>query len=164
MRGWSGLLGNTDTILRIERKDGLRTAHMEKQKDDSDSGEYGYRLKVVDLYEDEDGDTVTSCIVEPSEEIAPVQKREKRSTGGDFETSEKYAKARHYFHVIEEIVGLGDANVEESDVIVAIQQDKTVNPLCEQDYPKASNIKRTLLTLAEKGKIRREGRWIRVCR
>lgn len=167
IRGWSGLKGAVDNQLRIERKDDSRTAHIEKMKDEKDGGAYGFRLRVVELGEDEDGDPVTSCVIEAVDETVPntngKKSSERKTTGGDFMMSEKYAKARHYLHVIEELVGLGDANIDESGVITAIQSDKTVNPLCEQDHPKASNIKRTLLTLAEKGKIRKEGRWIRLC-
>jgi len=164
MRGWSGLLGAADNSIRIERKDDVRTAHIEKQKEGKDSAEYGYKLRVIDLYEDGDGDMVTSCVVEESEEIAkkPDGRRERMSTGGDFATSEKYSKARHYLSIIQQEVGLEGANIDEADVIHAIQADETVNPLKEQDHPKASNIKRTLLALADKGKIKREGRWIRL--
>lgn len=164
MRGWSGLLGAVDNQIRIERKDNVRTAHVEKQKEGEDGRAYGYSLKVVDLYEDEDGDMVTSCVVVESDETAPNTRGERKVRSGDFETSDNYAKARYFLQVIEELVGLGDANVDEDDVIAAIQADPRVNPMGEQDHPKKANIKRTLLTLADKGKIRKEGLWIRVCR
>lgn len=164
MRGWSGLLAAADNTIRVEHDEptGRRTAYVEKQKEGRSSGTYPYRLQVVDLGADEDGDAITSCVVEETEEPAPSTKGRK-STGGDFETSEKYCKARMYLQIINDLVGLDGANVEEAEVIHAIQSDETVNPLGEPDHPKASNVKRTLLTLAEKGKIRREGRWIRVC-
>lgn len=166
IRGWSGVGAAVDNKIRIERKDDLRTAHIEKQKEGKDGQAFGYRLAVVHLYDDEDGDAVTSCAVDECAEETPNTrgaKKARKSTGGEFETSEKYSKARHYLSIIEQEVGLGDANIGEADIISAIQADETVNPLCEQGYPKESNIKRTLLTLAEKGKIKREGRWIRLC-
>jgi len=111
------------------------------------------------------GKPVTSCTVsQESYEPPAKQGKERKSTGGEFETSDKYAKARKYLEIIEELVGLGDANVDEIDVISAIQADEIVNPLKEPDYPRADNVKRTLLRLAERGKIKREGRWIRLCR
>jgi hypothetical protein len=166
VRGWSGLRGAVDNQIRIERKDSLRTAHIEKQKEGEDGKAYGYRLQVVHLYDDEDGDPVTSCAIVEDEDVAPNTrgtKKEKKSTGGDFSTSDKYAKARKYLEIIRDAAGLGDANIDETDVITAIQADETVNPLKESDYPRPDNIKRTLLTLGEHGKIKREGRWIRVC-
>lgn len=166
LRGWSGLRGAVDNQIRIERKEGLRTAHIEKQKEGEDGKAYGYRLKVIELYTDEDGDAVTSCVIEDAEETAPntnSSKSTRKSRSGDFDTSDNYAKARRYLQIIEETAGLGGANIDESDVISAIQADfEVVNPLQEPDYPPARSIKRTLLTLAELGKIRKEGRWIRV--
>lgn len=167
MRGWSGLRGAVDNQIRIERKDGLRTAHIEKQKEGAEGPPFGYRLKVIDLYTDEDGDPVTSCVVVPDEDVAPNTrgvKKERKSTAGDFETSEKYAKARHYLRIIEDLVGLGDANIDESDIVAAVQADEIENPLKEPDNPRLDSIKRTLHRLGEKGKIRKEGRWIRLCR
>jgi len=110
------------------------------------------------------GKPVTSCTITQEDYETPARKgKERKSTGGDFETSDKYAKARKYLQIIEEAAGLGDANIDETDVISAIQADETVNPLKEPDHPRPDNVKRTLLTLAERGKIKREGRWIRVC-
>ena len=168
LRGWSGLLAAADNTIRVEHEEatGLRAARVEKQKEGRSDGKYGYRLKVVDLGHDEDGDAITSCVIEPCEEVAPKSngKKQRKSTAGDFETSDKLGKARAYLSIIEDLVGMGDANVDEMDVISAIQGDETVNPLKEPDHPRPDSIKRTLLTLADKGKIRKEGRWIRVCR
>jgi hypothetical protein len=169
MRGWSGLLAAADNTIRVERNEDIRTAHIEKQKDGKDSGEYGYRLRVVDLGIDVDGDPITSCVVEECAETAPNTsgqrgKKERKARSGDFETSENYAKARDYLRIIREELGLTlDANIEESDVIAAIQKDPTANPLGEPDRPPRRYIIPTLRTLAEKGKIRKEGRWIRLC-
>ena len=74
----------------------------------------------------------------------------------------KYGKARKYLSIIEDLVGLGGANVDETDVITAIQDDETVNPLKEPDNPRPDSIKRTLLRLGDLGKIHKEGRWIRL--
>lgn len=167
LRGWSGLRGAVDNQIRIENDKGLRTASIEKQKEGQDGKQYGYRLAVIDLYVDEDGDAVTSCAIVDDEETTPNSrgaKKGRKSTAGDFETSDKLGKARAYLQIIEELVGLGDANVDESEVVCAIQEDENVNPLKEPDHPRPDSIKRTLLTLADKGKIKREGRWIRVCR
>ena len=165
MRGWSGLLGAADNSIRIERKDDVRTAHIEKQKEGKDSAEYGYKLRVIDLYEDEDGDMVTSCVVEESEEIAkkPDGRKERKPRSGEFETSDNYAQARHFLQVIEELVGLSEANIDEADIISAIQNDEKANPTGQEDTPAVRSIKRTLHTLGLKGKIKKEGRWIRLC-
>jgi hypothetical protein len=168
IRGWSGLLAAADNSIRVEHKEetGLRTARIEKQKEGKSSGQYGYNLKIVDLGVDADGDAITSCVVDPCEETAPKSnaKRERKPRGGDFETSDNYKFARVYLRIIEDLAGLGDADFDEADVVKAIQSDEELNPMGYEDTPAARSIKRTLHTLGEKGKIRKEGHWIRVCR
>lgn len=171
LRGWSGLLAAADNTIRIEydREKNLRTAHIEKMKEAKSGEPYGYRLEVVDLGTDEDGDAITSCVVVETEETAPNtsgqggSRKERKSRSGDFETSRNYDKARHYLRIIEEIAGLSGANLDEAEVITAIQKDKIVNPMEEENHPTKKNIIPTLRTLAQLGKIEKEGRWIRLC-
>jgi AAA domain/Primase C terminal 2 (PriCT-2)/Bifunctional DNA primase/polymerase, N-terminal len=166
LRGWSGLRGAVDNQVRIENKDGLRTAHIEKQKEGQDGTAYGYRLKVVELYTDEDGDAVTSCAVVEDAQTAPNTrgvKKERSSTAGDFEHSRKNMHGRRYLEIIADLGGLGDANVDIGMIIEAAQSDELLNTSGEPDNPTKRSITRSIDRLGEKGKIRREGRWIRLC-
>lgn len=168
MRGWSGLLAAADNTIRIERKDDIRTAHIEKQKDGKDSGEYGYRLKVVDLGTDSDGDPVTSCVVEPCEEVAPNTgskgtRKEKKSTSGDFENSLKNMHGRRYLEIIQDLGGLGGVNIDIDAIVEAAQSDELLNTSGEPGHPAKSSVVRSVNRLGDKGKLVREGRWIRLC-
>lgn len=77
LRGWSGLLGAADAVFKVEKDDsGLRQVIVEKLKDGSADGKYGFRLKSVHLGEDEDGDAINSCVVEQTEDtIEPKRGR-----------------------------------------------------------------------------------------
>ena len=77
LRGWSGLLGAADAVFKVEKDDsGLRQVVVEKLKDGSADGKYGFRLKSVHLGEDEDGDAINSCVVEQTEDtIEPKRGR-----------------------------------------------------------------------------------------
>jgi hypothetical protein len=166
LRGWSGLRGAVDNQVRIENKEGLRTAHIEKQKEGRDGAAYGYRLKVVELYTDEDGDAVTSCAVVENAQTAPNTrgaKKERSSTAGDFEHSRKNMHGRRYLEIITDLAGLGDANVDIDMIVEAAQNDELLNTSGERDNPTKRSITRSIDRLGEKGKIRREGRWIRLC-
>lgn len=67
-RGWSGLRAAADAEIEIVRSDHDRVARVTKQKDGDDMGqEFGFRLGVVQLGMDADGDPVTSCVVEHAE-------------------------------------------------------------------------------------------------
>jgi hypothetical protein len=165
-RGSGAFFADVDAVLELVQEENGRQHVVQRKHRDGEMGKkYPFKLRVTEpLGLKANGKEITTCLIE--QEDREASPRAEKTAGGTatFDVSEKYAKARHFLRIIEDIVGLDDTNVDESDVIVAIQADKDVNPLCEPDHPKVSNIKRTLLTLAEKGKIRREGRWIRLCR
>ena len=74
-RGWSGIKGAADVQLEVLRHDnGDREIAIEKMKDGEDGVRWGFKLEVVELGIDFEGDTVTSCVAveadlpKPSEE------------------------------------------------------------------------------------------------
>lgn len=66
-RGHSSLKGAADLEISVSNNDGARMLRVEKLKDGQDGVSYGFRLEVVDLGEDDDGDPVSSCVVVPTE-------------------------------------------------------------------------------------------------
>lgn len=68
-RGHSSLRGAIDTSLLVssDPETGVRTLRCLKQKDGEDGWQSQFKLGVVELGMDEDGDPVTSCVVEPAE-------------------------------------------------------------------------------------------------
>jgi hypothetical protein len=73
-RGWSGLRAAADAELEVTRNGDYRLLTTRKVKDGSDDREWGFRLNVVGLGMDSDGDEITSCVV------APVERREQPAT------------------------------------------------------------------------------------
>lgn len=65
-RGWSGIMAAVDVELEVKRdKDGdQRSITSTKQKDGEDRISYGFKLRTVVMGQDEDGDDITSCVVE----------------------------------------------------------------------------------------------------
>lgn len=73
-RGHSSLRAAVDVELEVTRSEGGgRMLRVAKGRDDADGQEYGFMLKVVELGTDDDGDPVTTCLVE--EAIAPQRER-----------------------------------------------------------------------------------------
>lgn len=66
-RGWSGLRAAADVELEVIRSDEIRSVTVTKLKDGQDGVSIGFKLHTVVLGEDEDGDDVTSCIIEYTE-------------------------------------------------------------------------------------------------
>ncbi|MFE8106929.1 AAA family ATPase [Sphingomonas melonis] len=68
-RGHGSLRGAIETSLVVssDAESGLRTVLCKKQKDAEDGWKLNFKLKVIELGEDEDGDPVTSCVVVPAD-------------------------------------------------------------------------------------------------
>jgi hypothetical protein len=68
-RGHGSLRGAIETslVVKADAETGQRTMHCSKQKDAEDGWTLQFKLKVIELGEDEDGDAVTSCVVEEQE-------------------------------------------------------------------------------------------------
>lgn len=82
-RGWSGIKGAMDAQLEIVRDEdtGARFMRVEKMKDGEDGAVYPFKLEIVQVGVDEDGDPITSCIVveaEPQQRKEPERKNVKR--------------------------------------------------------------------------------------
>lgn len=66
-RGHSSLRAAVDTEIELTRDDfGTITAEVTKQRDGPTGYRFEYRLRQVELGEDQDGDPVTTCVVEPA--------------------------------------------------------------------------------------------------
>ena len=64
-RGHNSLRGAVDVEVEISKSEsGVRTLRIAKGRDDQDGQTYAFQLKVVELGVDDDGDAMTTCIVE----------------------------------------------------------------------------------------------------
>jgi hypothetical protein len=67
-RGHSLLMGALDTQISVKLESKIITATVELSKDGEDGAEIVSRLVPIDLGTDEDGDAITSCVVEPADD------------------------------------------------------------------------------------------------
>jgi hypothetical protein len=68
MRGHSSLIGALDAELSVKKgQDGYFTVKVERAKDDKEGETIACRLRTVDLGLDDEGDPLTSCVVEAAE-------------------------------------------------------------------------------------------------
>jgi hypothetical protein len=74
-RGWSGLRAAADCEIEIIRAEHDRVATVTKLKDGADGAEFGFKLLEVAVGMDDDGETVSSCVVEYTSAIS----KEKRN-------------------------------------------------------------------------------------
>mgnify|MGYP006269481329 CR=1 FL=1 len=77
-RGHSSLRAAIDTEIVVSRDDdtGVVTAKLDKSRDGPTGAAFTFRLEQVDLGEDQDGDPVTTCRVQPCDpDAAPVRSK-----------------------------------------------------------------------------------------
>lgn len=110
-RGSNAILGAVDVEIEVSRFDDNRTARVSKLKDGEDGVEFGFKLHVVPLGVDEDGDAVSSCVVEHGA-VAPRKAKEKRM--GDNE--------QRVWHTVLELQGLdGEPPSVEAVISAAVE-------------------------------------------
>lgn len=73
-RGWSGLKAAADVQIEVLRhENGEREIIIEKMKDGEDGLRFGFKLEVIELGIDYDGDVITSCVAVEAELAAPKE-------------------------------------------------------------------------------------------
>jgi len=86
LRGHSSLLAALDAVMEVRRDDDRRSWRLAKSKDGLDGEEHAFRLSIVELDTDDDGDPITSCAIEPEERAADSVRRVKLPKGGNQKT------------------------------------------------------------------------------
>ena len=96
-RGWSGIKAAASAQHEVIRhENGEREIHLEKMKDGEDGIRFGFRLEVVELGFDADGDPITSCVAVEAD--LPVAKVDDKPSRGVVRYG---ANERHVLEVIE---------------------------------------------------------------
>ncbi|MDI1272342.1 AAA family ATPase [Polaromonas sp.] len=75
MRGHSSLHAALDCAIEVRRHGDQREWLVAKSKDGEDGASHPFKLEVVSLGHDNDGDEITSCVVVPDESVRTIQKK-----------------------------------------------------------------------------------------
>ncbi|UZT80734.1 AAA family ATPase [Ectopseudomonas chengduensis] len=67
IRGHSSLVAALDAVVLVSREGERRSFEVQTSKDGSEGEKHFFRLEVVEVGTDEDGDAITSCVVVPEE-------------------------------------------------------------------------------------------------
>tara|TARA_R110000868_G_scaffold304136_2_gene564641 strand:+ start:1029 stop:3206 length:2178 start_codon:yes stop_codon:yes gene_type:complete len=151
-RGWSGLNAATDAELEITRHDnGLRSAKATKMKDGADEAEFPFRLHVVNLGLDEDGDPITSCVVIETDEKPPTENSSEDRKVKKFTEMED--------HVMAVIMARDDKTKSMLEIdLVDLAASSFEAPLEGQHDTRAGRVKEAIESLVKrKGSILKEG-------
>jgi hypothetical protein len=141
-RGHSSIKAACDVEIKVERSNDTRSITTSKMKDGVEGIGYLFKLHTVVLSQDEDGDDITSCIVE-FKGAGQAKPEAKKKTG---------ANELAFLGALHNVFGLSD---EKSGVETArVQAEFCVqfDPSKRQSY-KNQAFKRAMETLLEKGAI-----------
>ena len=73
VRGWSGKFAAADAVLEVVKyENGTRELRIAKMKDGDDGLKWGFRLELVTVGVDADGDPITSCVAVEADVPVPV--------------------------------------------------------------------------------------------
>lgn len=100
-RGHSSLFAALDAVIEVVRENDARSWRITKSKDGEDGHEHPFKLQVTELGIDEDGDAITSCVVEPAEALQECVRKAKVPGGGNmrvaYDAISTALKASHSF-------------------------------------------------------------------
>lgn len=75
LRGHSSLFAALDASILVSREGDVRSWKVDKAKDGKDGEEHRFRLNVVEVGTDEDGDAITSCVVVRDSSVPTVTEK-----------------------------------------------------------------------------------------
>lgn len=151
-RGWSGLRAACDVELEVNRFEDTRSITVTKMKDGNDNASYGFKLHTVVLGEDEDGDDITSCIVEFNGKAQGSRKAK---------MTEREKLTWHTFH---ELIGLeenGGTGVDRDLLIETAADEIPAEAVARKDNRERA-IKRAITALVAKGYLEEHENAVRV--
>jgi len=108
-RGWSGLRAAADVEMEVSRFENDRVLTLTKQKDGEDGIEFGFRLHQVLLGEDEDGEEITSCVIEHTSAVDKSQRAVKKEPKGNIE--------KMLLRLFKDMMNLADGTAKETELV-----------------------------------------------
>ena len=149
-RGWSGIKGALDAEIEVIQDKNGRKARVTKQKDGESGKEFHFTLHSIVLGSDEDGDPVTSCVVEHQDD--PVFVDCSRPNG-------KWQ--RLVYNAAFKLIGVSETSVSLEDVISNAIKGETYDAGPDPKEPKRDRrrdeAKRAIKQLHDNGVIVHEG-------
>lgn len=122
-RGWSGLRAAADVEITVERAQDHRAATVTKQKDGEEGAEFGFKLNTISIGEDDDGEDITSCVVEHTAAL-PKSEQKKDPQG---------TVAKLVLRVAQDLTGLVDEDVPVNALIEACVNQMVLDPEAKRD-------------------------------
>lgn len=151
-RGWSGLRAAADAEIEVIRSDDARVAIVTKLKDGEDGAEFGFRLQQVVIGMDDEGETITSCVIEHNEQTVREVRR----------SEPKGANERLGLRLLNDMQSLVDGTVETTSLLSAMVNEMPFDDAAGKRDRRREVSTRALESLREAGRIEFEGGKVRL--
>jgi hypothetical protein len=149
-RGWSGLRAAADAEIEITRVNNTRQAAVTKMKDGADGAAFGFKLTTVELPDkDEDGEAITSCVVDEGPIISKEPQR------GDKVDHDKLV-----FECMDGLEQVGDNKVMYYDLLNAVKNRLPPPPEGAKTDPRDKQVSKVVEHMQEVGKIVMSGGFV----
>lgn len=145
MRGSSALFAGADFVMEVFKNENEHGAMLSKSRDDVTGTSFSFKLRRVIVGHDDEGDEVSTCVVEPiQKEVEKVSKKRKKLGN---ENDSRYDFSREMLALIEDLSYKSPTGKVHKDVIFETLLDK---------YPgkMKKNLAVVLLRLEQLGAIR----------
>ena len=141
-RGWSGIKGAADVQIEIIRhENGAREIVLEKMKDGEDGVRWAFKLEVLQVAIDADGDVVTSCVAIEADPVPQAT--------NDADRKGVKRRGRHETHILEIMTLFGSESIVSTvDLIDKVVADMPV-PEAGQRDTRRQTVTRALHTLSK---------------
>lgn len=150
-RGWSGIKAAVDTEIEVTRDDNRRELKITKLKNGEDGATYPFRLTQVVLGQDDDGDDITSIVVDPLEGVHAVKRREPKGK------NEKLV-----WTVVNNLADLGDGPIATRDLLDGSKAKIPAPTQGERDR-RLDAVRKAMLTLQDQGFIDVNDEEVTIC-
>lgn len=155
MRGHSSLNAALDCAIEVRRNGDRRDWVIAKNKDGEDGASHSFKLDIVSLGHDSDGDEITSCVVVPNQSAQSVGKKMPKLASNQTIAYRALVKLLCAAVDVDEDALPGKPSVRYDDAIA------TVAPLMPNS-PKHHKVraKEAITGLLNKGLLVEEGEWL----
>lgn len=152
-RGWSGLRAAADVELEVVRVDEERSLTVTKLKDGEDGAEFAFRLENTVIGFDEDGEEITSCVVQHS--TGAVRRSRDRGPKGSVE--------RLVVQALKDLASLADGTVELLDLKASVAAQMPFDPAEGKRDRRGEVTNRAIESLRDAGRLVVNGTSLRLC-
>jgi RecA-family ATPase len=146
-RGSGALRAAADVEMEVVRTREYRAATITKMKDGEDGAELGFNLGIVTIGQDDDGEDITSCVVEHRENL-PAKHERKEEPKGEIE--------KLVYRYVATVADLDTDGITRDDIISTTSEQLDPPAAGEKDRRKEA-IKRALTTLVRKNLLADDG-------